>query len=167
MKTNPYVDKLGRKFSYGEFFSPELSNFAYNKSNASRFYPKTKEQSLKDGYAWDDAEVLNTTCSVKAEDLPDTIKDAAESILNETIGCAVCSRAFKITSGELGLLQKMNLPIPHACPKCRESARFGKINLPGLYDRSCMKCDASIRTPFAPDRTEIVYCEKCYQGEFI
>src|SRR3989344_1942375 len=56
MKINPYVDKLGRKFFYGEFFPPELSKFSYNKANAIRFFPKTKEQALKEGYFWDDDE---------------------------------------------------------------------------------------------------------------
>src|SRR5688572_7806470 len=42
MKKNPYTDKLGRKFYYGEFFPPEMSRFPYNDSIAMRFFPKTK-----------------------------------------------------------------------------------------------------------------------------
>lgn len=54
MKKNSYIDKLGRKFQYGEFFPPEMSKFPYNKSNAMRFFPKTKEQALAEGYNWID-----------------------------------------------------------------------------------------------------------------
>ena len=29
--------------------------------------------------------------------------------------------------GELDLLRKLNLPVPHECPKCRENKRFERI----------------------------------------
>jgi CxxC-x17-CxxC domain-containing protein len=154
-------------FTYGEFFPLEMSKFPYNKSNAMRFLPKTKEQALGEGYSWVDTESPVYPISISHDSLPDTIEETNETILNETIGCSVCDRAYKITQGELGLLRKMNLPIPHECPKCRENNRFSKINMPGLYDRVCAKCDVQIKTPYAPSRPEIVYCEKCYQQEFI
>ena len=59
----------------------------------------------------------------------------------------------------------MNIPLPSRCIKCREQSRINKINMPGLYDRNCDKCGIKIKTPYAPDRPEIVYCEKCYQQE--
>ena len=167
MKKNPYVDKLGRKFPYGEFFPPEFSNFPYNKSNAMMFLPKTKEQALKEGYFWDDAEDPEHHTSIKAIDLPDTVAEATDSILKEVIECGKCQRGYKIVQGELGLLRKMGLPVPHECPKCRENARFARLNKPGMYNRNCDKCKKEIYTPYAPDRPEIVYCVKCYQAEFL
>lgn len=167
MKTNPYVDKNGKTFSYGEFFPPEMSKFPYNKSIAMRFFPKTKAEALALGSSWDDTENKNYPVSLDSNLLPDTIKNTDENILNETIGCSSCTRAFKITAGEYGLLKKMNLPIPHECPKCRENNRFSRLNPPKLWERSCVKCNKEIITAFAPERPEIVYCEKCYQGEFI
>src|SRR3989344_109063 len=166
MKVNPYIDKLGRKFYYGEFFPSEMSQFPYNKSNAMRFFPKTKEQTLSEGYSWTDAESPTYPVSINSTSLPDTIEGINESILNETIGCSLCARAYKITQGELGLLRKMKLPIPHECPKCRENRRFRRLNKPKLYNRKCAKCNADIYTAFAPERPEIVYCVKCYQQEF-
>ncbi len=165
MKVNPYIDKLGRKYFYGEFFPPEFSKFPYNKSNAMRFFPKTKEQALSEDYFWDDAENPTFPTSIQAADLPDTIKDTNESILKETVECLECRRAYKAVKGEYDLLRKMNLPLPHKCPKCRENIRFERLNPIRLYDRNCAKCNIEIRTPYAPDRPEIIYCEKCYQQE--
>jgi len=71
-----------------------------------------------------------------------------------------------VTNGEFNLLSKMNLPIPHECPKCREEKRFARLNKPKLYDRNCKKCNINIYTPYAPNRPEIVYCVSCYQQEF-
>lgn len=166
MKINPYVDKLGRKFFYGEFFPPEMSKFPYNKSIAMRFFPKTKEQALSEGYAWTDKADAVYEITLKADLLPDIIEKTSEEILKEIIGCANCGRGYKITKGEYDLLRKLDLPVPHECPKCRENKRFSKLNPPKLYKRTCDKCGKDIITAFTPDRPETVFCEKCYQQEF-
>jgi hypothetical protein len=166
MKKNPYVDKLGRKFPYGEFFPPEMSRFPYNKSNAMRFFPKTKEEALAMGYSWDDSENPTVPFTIKSQNLPDTIEETKDEILNEVIECASCQRSYKIVLGELNLLRKMGLPLPHECPKCRENKRFARMTKPKLYHRNCQKCEAPIYTPYAPEVPNIVYCVKCYQAEF-
>lgn len=168
MKVNPYIDKVGHKFYYGEFFPPEFTLFPYNKSNAMRFFPKTKEEAISLGCEWSDIENPNHTTTLDASSLPDTIDNTDDSsILKEIIGCANCGRAYRIVEGELNLLKKMNLPIPHECPKCRENKRFERMNLIKLYKRNCMKCGIDINTPYSTSRSEIVYCAKCYQQEFI
>ena len=167
MKKNPYIDKLGRVWSYGEFFSPGFGNFAYNKSNAMRFFPKEKEEATSLGYSWDDTENPSAECTIKSEALPQTITETNDSILQEIIECSNCKRGYKIIQGELELLRKVNLPVPHQCPKCRENRRFARMNKPGMYNRICDKCKKEIYTPYASDRPEIVYCVKCYQQEFV
>lgn len=165
MKINPYVDNVGNKYFYGEYFPPEFSRFAYNKSNAMRFFPKTKDQVIKMGYMWSDIENLNSNFTIKGEDLPLTIKETSKSILNEIIECINCKKGFKITKGEYDLLLKMNLPIPHECPKCRENIRFSRLSPIKLYDRICAKCKKEIKTPYDSSGPEIIYCEDCYQKE--
>src|SRR3989344_82791 len=166
MKKNPYVDEFGRAWPYGEFFQPGFSKFAYNNSNANKFFPKTKEEALKCGYTWNDEVEQQGEATIKGEDLSETIKEVTEEILKEVISCTTCERKYKIASLEFDLLRKMNMPLPSCCLKCRENARFSKLQSPKLYGRECMKCRNPIRTSYAPEREEIVYCEKCYQQEF-
>jgi hypothetical protein len=166
MKKNPYVDKLGRKYFYGEFFPSEFSKFSYNKSNAMRFFPKTKEQAIREGFNWSERENIIYNISKKVDSIPERIADTGEEILNEIIGCENCGNGYRIVRGELALLRKMNLPIPHECPKCRENKRFERLTKPKLYHRNCMKCDVNIYTPYSSESPNIVYCVKCYQQEF-
>jgi hypothetical protein len=165
MKKNPYVDKLGRKFYYGEFFPLEFSEFAYNKSNAMRFFPKTKEEVLEEGFLWDDSKKSSTESTIKANELQGKIEETTDGILKESIECMTCRRAYNIAKGELDLLRKLKLPLPHECPKCRESKRFERMTMPKLYDRKCDKCNNKVRSPYENNRPEIIYCEKCYQQE--
>ena len=167
MKTDPYIDKLGRKYFYGEFFPPEMSKFPYNKSNAMKFLPKTKEEAILDGYSWSDREDTIHNASKKADSLPERIVDTKEDILSEIIECKNCGNGYKIVQGEFNLLRKMNLPVPHECPRCRENKRFARLTKPILHNRTCAKCDMNIYTPYAKEDPKIVYCVKCYQGEFL
>jgi CxxC-x17-CxxC domain-containing protein len=132
-----------------------------------RFFPKTKEEVLKLGYLWDDFEKPSAICTIKSEALPQTINETGDSILKEVIECVKCKHGYRILEGELDLLRKTKLPIPHECPKCRENRRFERMNGPGMYHRNCAKCSKNIYTPYAPERPEIVYCVDCYQQEFI
>lgn len=166
MKKNPYIDQKGRAWFYGEFFSPGFGKFTYNKSNVMKFFPKTKEEALRNGYTWDDTENSIHQTTIKSKDLPDTIKETDDSILEEIIECSNCSRAYKIVQGEFNLLRMMGLPVPHECPKCRENKRFARMTKPGMYRRTCNKCGANIYTPYGPEDPRIVYCVKCYQAEF-
>ena len=103
--------------------------------------------------------------TLPVDKIPDNIYDVQDSILKEILGCGLCGKAFRITSAELALLRRFELPIPHFCPDCRHLERLARINPPKLWDRNCLNVSAAIQTSYAPDRPEIVYCEQCYNEE--
>ncbi len=166
MKKNPYIDELGRVWSYGEFFPLKMSLLGYNEANVMKFLPKTKEEALAQGYPWYDGEQAEFETTIQAQDLPDNIKETSEKIISEVVSCSECKRGYKIGNLEYGLLQKTGIPIPHSCPQCRSNARFARLNPIHLWERICAKCNKEISTAFAPERPEVVYCVKCYQAEF-
>ncbi len=183
MEEVPYSDKKGRTYKYGEFFPSELSPFAYNETIAQEYFPLTKEEALGQGFSWEDGEVRNYKIEIKTEDIPDNIKNTTEEIVNKVIACEhaglckeQCTEAFKIVPEEFKFYKRMNLPLPRLCPNCRHYQRINKRNPLKLWNRGCMcgktghfhnteKCVVEFKTPYAPDRPEIVYCEKCYQQE--
>jgi len=172
MNEMPYLDKKGRTYRYGEFFPPELSLFPYNESLAFNDFPLTKEEAIAEGYRWKDPEEKDYKITLQPELISDHIKDATDEILKESIGCAHkgecacrCTTAFKITKQELDFYRANNIPIPRLCHNCRHAKRVKNQSPMKLWNRTCAKCGRDIKTSYAPDRPEIVYCEKCYQDE--
>ena len=182
MNKMPYIDNLGRIYSYGEFFPASLSPFAYNETVAQEYFPTNQEDAFKYGYPWRTQEKKEYGLTMRADELPDTIGQTPELITKEVIGCEHngrcnnnCSTAFKIAPQEFLLYKTLNLPLPRLCPQCRHSERLGLINPMKLYHRQCMckkgshnhtgNCLNEFETPYAPESSEIVYCEDCYQSE--
>jgi len=165
MKELPFTDSRGRVYGYGEFFPQEFSPFAYNESQLQALFPKTKEQAEELGFFMREQPVKEFSITLKASELPDSIDEVKDDILNQVIGCANCGKAYKIVAMELQFFKHVRLPLPRTCVECRFQTRNKLINPPVFYDRICAKCQNPIRTTYAPNRPEIVYCEQCYNTE--
>lgn len=183
MNDMPYVDKTGRVYRYGEFFPLEFSPFGYNETTAQEYFPLSKEQAEKGGYNWKQPKERNYGITKNSEDISDSITEINDSILDEVIGCEHkgnceedCVTAFKILPEDLKFYRRMNLPVPRLCQNCRRYQRMKQRNPLELWRRQCMcekknhfhgdeNCTVEFETSYAPDRPEIVYCEKCYQAE--
>ena len=103
-----------------------------------------------------------------------------------------CTTAFRILPDELAFYRNLKIALPRFCPNCRYYDRLKKRNPPKLWKRKCMcsgtmalgkekdfyrntvkhfhgdeECPNEFETAIDPERKEVVYCEKCYQSEFI
>lgn len=170
----PFIDNVGRIIKYGEFFPCDMAPSAYNETIAQEYFPKNKEQALLEGYRWKEPDDKIYTPTLFAGDLPDIISEVEDNITKEIIACAhdgkcneQCTTAFRITLDELQLYRILGVPVPTLCPNCRYYERLSKRQPIKLLHRICMKegCNNEFETSYAPDRPEIVYCEKCYQQE--
>ncbi len=162
------IKELTKLGLYGLMIPPELSPFAYNETIGQDNMPLTKEEALAQGFRWeDDIQKTEGKQTIELEDIPDNICDVLYTITNEILACKDCSRNYKITNQELLFYKKMNLPIPRKCFYCRHKDRIEKRGPYKFWDRNCAKCNINIITNYAPERPEIVYCEKCYQQEVI
>jgi hypothetical protein len=182
MNDMPYIDKKGRIYKYGEFFPSELSPFSYNESIAQEYFQKEIEKIKQEGYFYRKPLKKEYQITVSSKDLPNHIKDIKDDILNEIIACpnngdelTLCTQAYRIVKDELNFLRKNNIALPRFCPNCRHYQRLSQRNPMKLWHRSCMcdkenhehkgKCNVEFETSYAPNRPEIIYCEKCYQQE--
>lgn len=189
MNERPYMDRIGRRYPYGEFFPPEFSLFGYNETYAADFFPLDRAAAEQKGFSWYEAKPSAHVPARKAADLPDTIAETDDAVLQELVGCADCGKAFRIISAELAFLRRFDLPAPRQCPNCRYKERWRRINMPGLHHRVCQckgagsengvyqntvshlhgvaPCAVEFQSAYAPNRPEIVYCEQCYNAEVV
>ncbi len=194
MKDMPFMDKEGRVYGYGEFFPSEFSPWAYNETLAKDYFSLGREEAIEKGYKWREPDSKNYTPTVLSENIPNDISKTDDSITKEIFECAHkmncnqgCTKAFRILPNELQFYRKIGVPVPTLCPACRTMERL-KLRLGiELYERSCMcaggndesgqykngvdhihgasHCEEKFKTGYSPDKSDIVYCEKCYQQE--
>ena len=139
------IAKMIKTGEWGEFFPSSYSPFAYNETTANEYYPLSREQVIKKGLRWKD-------------DLDDVKEASGEGIIK----CEVSGRPFRLVEKEKKFYEKMGLPLPGRHPDQRHLERMSLRNPRKLWERECMECGKKVDSVFSPDRTEKVYCEKCY-----
>jgi len=187
MNENPYIDKRGNIYKYGEFFPIEISPFAYNETLLNDQFLSNKEEAERQGFIWrnHDQKIYNIT--INANDLISPINQVDENITKEIIKCEQCGNAYRIIFEEFQFLKKINLPLPRLCSDCRFTRRQEFMVPPVLKESQCMcngeyslnsqykntqkhdlhgseRCTNTFKTAYN-EKKEIIYCEKCYQQE--
>ncbi len=161
------IEHMRKTGEWGEFFPMECSPFAYNETVAQEYFPLTKAEVLSHGWQWQEEknEMPQVTKMIPASELPDSIDDIPDDVLNWAIRCQESGRPFRIVKQELDFYRTMRLPAPRLHPDERHKRRLALRNPRKLWKRSCAKCGEEIQTTYAPDRPEIVYSENCYLKE--
>ncbi len=175
MNTVPWADKKGRIYKFGEFFPSELSPSAYNTTVAQEHFPLTRKEAVDQGYAWEDTQQKNYEATRSWKDLMNDIASAPDDITKEIILCRAwdesggksteehnCTKAFRITPGELSFYRKLNIPLPQECLNTRHFKRLKKRNPLRLWHRKCQcvapshfhagrPCPNEFETSYAPE----------------
>ncbi len=147
---------------WGEFFPATLSPFGYNETMAQEYFPLAKEQAIIDGWRWYEEHEKEDSYLGPPVEIPDAITDVPDAITSQILRCEVTGKPYKIIPQELKFYRDMGIPIPRKCPDQRHKERMALRNPRKLWNRECAKCQQPIATSYAPDRPEIVYCERCY-----
>jgi hypothetical protein len=170
------IEHMKKTGEWGEFFPIQYSPFAYNESMANLSFPMTKEEIFNFGLRFQE-NLQQTKGKTTLKIIPGNINDIPDNITNEVLECAQCQRNYKITQNELSFYKKWQIPVPRNCFFCRLENRFSLRTPSRIWHRACMcdktnhanhldvKCLNEFETSYAPDRPEIIYCEKCYQQE--
>jgi hypothetical protein len=173
------IEHMQSTGEWGEMMPISLSPYGYNDTIAFDHYPLTKEDVEKRGWKWQDApRGTFGKETLKQEDVLSRITDTQDTICNEILACSDCRKNYKIIKQELELYKNMGVPVPLKCPDCRHRARFAQRTPYQLWERQCMcdksahdhsttRCPRTFQTAYSPDRSELVYCEQCYQKEII
>ncbi|MDD5055426.1 MAG: hypothetical protein PHZ00_04135 [Candidatus Peribacteraceae bacterium] len=157
----------GASGSWGEFFPVVLSPHGYNETVAMDHFSLSKSQVEERHWRWKDRteEPSKITRIIPAAQLPDSIQDIPDDILNWAIHCEVTGKPFKIIKQELEYYRRMQIPVPRLHPDERHKRRMAMRNPRKLWERECAKCGKGMKTSFAPEKPEKVFCEECYLTE--
>ncbi|EKE29827.1 MAG: hypothetical protein ACD_2C00091G0013 [uncultured bacterium (gcode 4)] len=164
------IEHMRKTWEWWEFFPSSISSFWYNETVANDYYPIPSHPAPLPGglnIKWNDYKqpFPKVDKVIPASKLPDLITDVPDDILNWAIECEITAKPFRIIRQELDYYRKNSLPIPRRHPDERHHDRMQLRNPIKLYDRKCDKCWAKIMTTNSPDRTEKVYCKKCFDNE--
>jgi len=154
------IEYMRNTGEWGEFYPIKFSLFAYNETVANDYFPLSKEAVLKKGWRWYEDESEKMYKGPRVE-IPE-IGDATEDLCKKILICEETGKPYKVIPQELSFYKKMKLPIPRRCPDVRHKDRMKLRNPRKLWDRKCDKCGKIVKSSYAPDRAEIVYCEECY-----
>ncbi|MFA6585885.1 MAG: hypothetical protein WCS86_01865 [Candidatus Paceibacterota bacterium] len=162
------TDMLNRG-EYGDGLGLEFSAQAYNFSLAQISFPLSDEEILKlGGYIAKEPETnVGNIEVVKYSDLPKTIQEIPDDILNKAILCVKSGRPFRVASSELEFYRRMNLPLPDTHPLLRIENRLSFVKEGKKYRAVCGKCKKDMETVFDLSENFLIYCEKCYQQEVV
>ena len=159
------VEHMKKTGEWGKFFPHNISCFGYNESTVNDYFPMTKDEALSQGFKWCNYPEIKPKSdrTISSDNLPDSILEITDDILNSAIECEKSKRLFKITPQELKFYRKNNLPIPRLHSDERHNQRADLRNPRKLFPRACAKCAKPLQSTYPPDRPETIYCEQCYQ----
>jgi len=148
------IEHMKARSEWGEFFPMPVSPHGYNETLAADYFPLNRTDAVAMGTYWSEYE-------------------AEPSSSSEAITCAVSGKLFRLTKQELQFYQEHKIPLPRTHPDVRYQERL-KLRLPRkLWSRQCEcqekghnhveRCIRNLETPYSPERSEKIFCEKCYQ----
>lgn len=149
---------------WGEFFPATGSPFSYNESVAQDDFPLARDQALEEGFRWQEnlEPMPIVSRPVPAGDLPDSIDDIEDAIVQQAVQCKETSRPFRVVKQELDFYRRHRIPLPRLHPNERHRLRVGLRPLRRLWSRICPNCEKDTLASYPPERPEIVFCESCY-----
>ena len=139
-----------------------FSPYGYNQTMAAYYNPLSQEEVNARGFVWKDT--VDPHGSSEAIAVPGDLSQTDDSITKKTLISTQSGRRFRVMLPEMQFLRKYNLPLPVTTPAERFEW-FVRRNPRTLYDRECAKCGNPIKTGYAPERPEVVYCESCFLKE--
>jgi len=172
------IEHMRRNGEWGEFFRPDICQFAYNETSAQEWYPLDEQTALSLGYRWQNklpGSFQKETISW--DKIPDSIAEINEGeIVKEIFRCINCGKNYKILQQEFPFYKNNNIPLSRLCIDCRHQRRKKMLNPRTLRTRRCMcemathghesQCREEFQTTYSPENPCKVFCEKCYLKEF-
>jgi hypothetical protein len=157
------IEHMRSSGEWGEFFPVAISPFGYNETVALEYSPLKREEVIARDWLWKEDDPREFT--QQQFTVPDDIHDVPDDIIDRVLACEVTGRNYRIIRQEFDFYKREIIPVPRRHPTVRHFDRLALQNPNRLWQRACAKCGQAIKTTYASERPEIVYCEECYLKE--
>lgn len=84
---------------------------------------------------------------------------------SETRNCQNCKQKFTIEPEDFVFYEKIKVPSPTFCPRCRLQRRLAWRAERGFHHRKCDLCGKDMIATYSPRATFPVYCRECWWGD--
>ncbi len=158
-----------RRGEYADDVGFEFSAQAYTVSKAQSAWP-LDDQTITNlgGYvAVEQEPSVAGLRLLSASDVPQTIDEVDDSILQAAIVCAASGRPFRIQPSELVFYRQLGLPVPVLHPSVRMKHRQALVPEGRYYHGICTKCGIAISSMFDPAIYTNLYCPDCFRGAVV
>lgn len=81
---------------------------------------------------------------------------------SENKNCQNCKQDFIIEAEDFSFYEKMKVPAPKVCPRCRFKMRSVWRNEKALYSRICARCSKPTLSMYHSESPYIVWCKDCW-----
>lgn len=131
--------------------------------------PLTKDEAISQGFKWkEDLPGTYGKGTINMVDLPDSINNITDNIINEIFTCERTGKNFNITKQELDLCRKLNIPLPRLHYDERYKDRMRIRPERRLYDAICAISGKNIKTTYPPHRRpKNIVSDEVYKKEVL
>ena len=167
------VDRIKTKMleagEYGEFPPMSMSPVPYQDSYA--YYAREQqglfplEEAMRLGAWTEPEEPPQTKPDMRADELPDHIKDASDDLVGKIVVSSGDKRPYRIIKQELAFYRQWNLPIPRENYYERAARRARDLRAWRGYTRACSLCGKMTYTGLRPDYPGRLACDSCYENQ--
>jgi hypothetical protein len=154
---------------YGEFLPYRFSTFAYNGSAAIETFELSEKEAKAIGALWQppiESDIAGLGVIDPAQ-VPESIAETDDSILTKAIVCKITGKPFRILPTELAFCRSYNIPVPVIHPSQRIKDRFPYMGNHRVNNTVCASCKKEIGSMYDPKAGWVLYCDECYQRDFI
>ncbi len=153
----------------GEFFPVTSSTFAYNETIGQQYRPIAQDEATKRWWRRQEEEyfinIPEGMEKIQGKDLPLTIWEVGDDILNKVIICQKSGKPYRIIQQELDFYRKHNIPLSTTHQDVRQEEVLKKRMPMGFYIITCPHCNQETLSSYPENSWYTVRCPACYNKE--
>ncbi|MDP2630810.1 MAG: hypothetical protein Q8P56_05395 [Candidatus Uhrbacteria bacterium] len=161
------AEHMKKTGEWGKFFPPQYSPFFYDDTNAAGVLASEFDDcdmvALAIGMRVRDTKGEKNHDAVGTAQMSDRCDEYSDSALGTVWACEKSGAAYKVTSQELRLYQRMRVPVPRISWRAQFEL-YSPMMYPVPHKAACVRCGKDIYSYIHPRKTaRKIFCDSCFE----